>query len=366
MSPLSYRSLTVEVAAGVTLREISIPHRIIEIHVPGNVANGSVRFGDRTKEPVPLTPGGRNRFCFVTPPSKLFISADGGDPLTIFGSEEVEPAFFPFASDSGSLRNEIIDTWPEQILLDNNQAIPASMGFSSGPTLPTMWGSKLGSAPELLGMHEGRLCYEAISANTTFAMRQIGGIYIHMPLTDKLKPGQSPADFSRVYWDTWFMQAEGVPNTDGRTGFAYTFRNTGSAGWWEANNYYAWGLGLVDAGGGVPIWHFMANRTDAAPTPDEDIDLGLSSTSWIRWDVLHIAPTETRRARLLIYADGIKVIEREWRSLAGPLPDWDVGTGNAGTIKRQTICGESLLGQTLRMGSFSFRRGQLQFGGSFA
>ncbi len=363
MGTLSYRSVIVEVAAGVTLREISIPHRIIEIHVPSNVLNGFVRFGDQTKEPVPLTPGGRNRFCFVTPPSKLFISAAGGDALTIFGSEEVEPAFFPFASDSGSLRNEIACTWPEHTALDVNQAVSAQMGWSTSPSLETMWGAKNGAAPDDMQLYNGRLCYEARSAAVTFAMRQIGGIYIHMPLTSLNRPGQKGSDFSRVYWDTFYMQVEGVPNIDGRTGLAYMFRNVGSGGWWESVNYFAWGLGIVD-NAGVPVWHFMSNRTGIAPTPDEDLNLGLiASNNWIRFDILHVAPTDTRRARFLIYADRSLVLEREWAAGSGSLPDY---SGVGATIIRQTIAGESAAGLILRIGGVSFRRGQLMSTGAFA
>ncbi len=364
MSPLSYRSVVVEVAAGVTLREISIPHRVIEIHVPSNVLNAFIRFGDQTKEPVPLTPGGRNRFCFVTPPSKLFISAAGGDALTIFGSEEVEPAFFPFASDSGSLRNEISCTWPEHTLLDAGAAVFPQMGWSTSPAAEGMWNAKLGTAPDDMQLYKGRLCYEARSAAATYAMRDISGIPIHMPLTSLNRSGQKGSDFSRVYWDTFFMQVEGVPNTDGRTGLAYVFRSVGSAGWWESLNYFAWGLGIVNEGGAIPIWHFMANRTGIAPTPDEDLSLGLvASTNWIRFDILHIAPTETRRARFLIYADGSLVIEREWTAGAGSLPDY---SGVGGTIIRKTIAGESAAGLILRISGVSFRRGQLMTSGAFA
>ncbi len=359
---VQYRSVTIEVAAGVVDRKISLPHNVLAFDVPASTLNATVRFGDPGAEVVALVPGGKNKFCFETPPSAIYLTSPGGDPITVFGSQEVEPSFSPFGSDVGSLRNEVIGTWPEHGLSDQGQAVNAQMGFSSDQTALTMWGTKLGSAPDDMQLFRGRLCYEARSAAATFALRTIGGLNIHMPLTDLLTVGQEAADFSRVYWDTWWMQAEGVATTDLRAGLAYKFRNVGSAGGWESTNFFAWGLGLANDGGGNPVWHYVANRQIPGPTPDEDVDLGLAAAAnWIRFDILHVAPSRTRRARLLIYADSTLVIEREWAAGAGALPDY---SGVAGTILRQTICAESVLGQTLRIASVSMRRGQLQLGGS--
>lgn len=359
---ISYRSQSFEVAAGVTDREISMPHKVIEIHVPANVVGATIRFGDRTAEAVPLTSGGRNRFCFGTPPSKLFITAPGGDALTIFGSQEVEPAFFPFGSDPGAVGNEIIALWPQHGRVANNAAVYSVLGFHSGGGSLTVWGTKLGNAPDDMGMHRGRLCYEGRSTAIDYVIRLLGQWNtIQIPLTDLLTTGQKGSDFSRVYWDTYWIQAEGVPNTPLRSGFAYLFYiNPGSAGWFNSLNFYAWGLAIADDGG-VAKWHYCANRTPIAPTPDEDLDLGLFANDWIRFDMVHVAPTTTRRARFLLYADGILKVEREWQAGAGALPDY---SGAAGSIARSTMAGESAGGVTLRVANITFRHGQLMPSGA--
>lgn len=364
---IQYASRTIDVAAGVIDRKIALPHNVLVFDVPASTLNATVKFGDAGAEAVGLVPGGKNKFCFDTPPSAIYMTSPGGDPITVFGSQEVEPSFSPFGSDVGSLRNEIIATWPENTKLAKNAAVASAMGFTSSNSNLTMWGSKFGTAADKMGLHEGRLCYEAgPTGGATFAMREMASTSpIQMPLTHLLpRVGQEGADFSRVYWETFWMQVSGVPLTHLRTGLAYLFvTNPGSGGWWEQTNYYAWGLGIGDDGGGNPVWHYAANRVVGAPNPDEDTDLGISALSWTRFDIMHIAPTVTRRARLLIYADGVLVIEREWAAAAGSLPDY---LTNAGSIIRQVIAGESTLGVTLRIGSCSFRRGQLLLTGSFA
>lgn len=362
---ISYRSQSVEVAAGITDRPISIPHRVIEIHVPANTINATVKFGDAGAESVPLTPGGRNRYCFVNPPSKLFITAPGGDALTIFGSEEVEPAFFPFASNAGALRNEIIATWPEHVTnIATGAAVSTPFGFNSSTPIGVMWGAKTGTAADSMELFDGRLCYEARPTTINpVAIRQVSSTFgIHMPLTQLLLAGQEATDFSRVYWDTLWMQQTGNVVLDLDAGLMFGFFPNPGGLWINEANAVGWGLFIQVDG----TWAYAANRVNTGPfSPDELVPLAITSAPWRRFDILHIPPTRTRRARLLIYIDAVLRIEREWASGAGPLPDY---FGTAAHIERRTAGNAAVtvaMTNLFRVASCSFRRGQLQFDGTF-
>lgn len=355
---IQYDRIVVEVAAGVTDHPIAITYPVLEFRVPSSTVNASVKFGDKGAKPVNLTPGGRNRFCFDSPPSQIFVTAPGGDAIEVFGSSEVEPSFAPFGSESGAAF-EVFGTWPEHQFALDGGAVPTAYGMWTHSAAGTFFTAKTGGAVDEMKMVDGRICWQARSTAAE-AKRQWGYSFpIQIPLTDRLRTGQTHSEFQRVYWDTFWMKATGISDLEYRTGVMYGIRQPGV--WFNDSNLEGWGVAMRDDGGGVPELWYAANRVNDGTTPDEEVNLNVLMNVWRRIDVLHVAPTLTRRARLLIYVDGALLIEREWAVGAGALPDY---SASAGYISRMVQCGASAGGMTLNFGGVTNRRGSMLFSGA--
>ena len=362
---VQYRSVRLEVAAGVVDRKISLSHSVLEFTVPINTINATVRLGDPGAEVVALQPGGKTKFCFGDdPPSAIYLTAPGGDAIVVFGSQGVEPTFSPFGVNGTGITFEAIGTYPAPSRLLRGQVVETNFQFLTGATQNILFlgGIIEGTGVDRMELILGRLSYHQDTTAVNLVKREWGvALPIHMPLTQLLSADQQEGELTRVYWDTFWLQSLGVPNMPLGTGVMYVFWNDTPGGWVNVSGFKGWGLAISDNGGGIPELHYASNRVVGVPTPDEDVNLGILVNVWRRIDVLHIAPTETRRARLLIYVDAALVIEREWQAGAGALPDYAL---LGATIVRWMRTDLSDAASELNLSGVILRRGQLLFDGT--
>lgn len=362
---VQYRSVSVEIATGIVDRKIALPHSNLEFTVPANTLNATVKLGDVGAEAIRLQPGGKTKFCFPmdSPPSAIFITAPGGDAIVVFGSQEVEPSYTPFEF-TAAVSFDILGTWPHGFgqILDGGAVHTPYGHHSDGQGAKTFMTARFGGGTDNMQIEDGKMCYEAITAAATLVARAWRVNFpIYTPLTDLQFIGQSVPEFQRVYWDTFYLKATGIPTTDLDTGIRYHFFPDPGGGSILSVNSRGWGLFVADNGGGIPELHYAANRVDALPTPDEDVNLNVLVNVWRRIDHVLLAPTASRRARILIYVDEALRIEREWQVGAGALPDYQ---GTAGSITCAINTGASVAGMSWRLAEVINRRGQLQFDGS--